>query len=64
MDLECELRFEILKGNVLVKHSKKVVGIEKGMVVVVGKGIVVSHRRKTLCTYKKKITKIRTSKLN
>ena len=50
------LWFGILKDKVLVEHSKRVVGNEKGMVVMVGKDNVVNRRRKTLCTYKKKTT--------
>ena len=50
MDLECEVRFEILKRKVLVEHSKKVVGIEKGVIIMVGKGIIENNKRKTLYT--------------
>ena len=46
MDLECEIQFGIRKGKVLLEHGKRVVGIEKDMIVMVEKGIVVKCRRK------------------
>ena len=38
MGHDFEVVFGILNGNVVVEHGKWVVGIEKSMVVLVGKG--------------------------
>ena len=56
---DSEVWFGIVNGKVVVEHGIWFVGIEKSKVVMVGKG-----KRKTSCTYKKKTTPIRTSKLN
>ena len=46
MDHEYVLWFGILKDKVLVEHSKRVVGNEKGMVVMAGKGNVANRKKK------------------
>ena len=56
MNLECEVWFGILKGKVLVEHGKRVVEIEKCMIVVVGKGIVWSVEERHDVLIKKKTT--------
>ena len=62
MNLECEVWFGILKGKALVEHGKRVVEIEKGMIVVVGKGIVWSVEERHDVPIKRR-QKVRISKL-
>ena len=54
MDLELVVRFEILKGKLLIEYDNRLLELKKVGLLWLEKGIVVNNRRMKLCTYKKK----------